>query len=65
MKDFTRYENYHKTRKVFHTSFCFTFGAGRGFLMLYIKGFVQEFIFDCQARNLAPLTIHNLLVNSG
>ena len=27
--------------------------------MLSMKGFVQEFIFDCQARNLAPLTIHN------
>ncbi len=27
--------------------------------MLSMKGLVQEFIFDCQSRNLAPRTIHN------
>ena len=27
--------------------------------MLSMKSIVQEFIFDCQARNLAPRTIHN------
>ena len=27
--------------------------------MLLMKGLVQEFIFDCKVRNLAPRTIHN------
>ena len=27
--------------------------------MMSMKGLVQEFIFDCQVRNLAPRTIHN------
>ena len=26
---------------------------------MFMKGLVQEFIFDCQVRNLAPRTIHN------
>ena len=27
--------------------------------MLSMKGLVQEFVFDCQVRNLAPRTVHN------
>lgn len=26
---------------------------------MFTKGLVQEFIFDCQVRNLAPRTIRN------
>ena len=59
MKDCVWYDNYHNSQKVFHTSFCFTFGTERGHLMLSTKGLVQEFLFDCQVRNLAPRTIHN------
>ena len=27
--------------------------------MLSMKGLVQEFVFDCQVRNLAPRTVRN------
>ena len=53
------YDNDHKKPKVFRTSFCSSVGAERGIVMLSMKTLVQEFLFDCQIRNLAPRTIHN------
>ena len=53
------YDNGQKKPKVFRTIFRVGLGTERGICMLSMKGLVQEFIFDCQVRNLAPRTIHN------
>ena len=57
MTTITWYDNDTKTQNRFHTSFC-AFRAERG-VFLELTMLAKEFVFDCQARELAPRTIRN------